>query len=153
MLKGQSAIVTGSTSGIGLSVAEALARAGASVMLNGFGNAKEIEQIRAKLEGDTGVSVAYSDVHRSVASAAHLNTEDVVIAVSHSGRTAEVLDPVRVAKQRGATVLAITNYPRSPLAEMVDIVLSSAGRESIFFRTGATVSLTQGEFATGGVAQ
>jgi DNA-binding MurR/RpiR family transcriptional regulator len=86
------------------------------------------------------ISVAYSDVHRSVASAAHLSPEDVVIAVSHSGRTAEVLDPVRVAKQRGATVLAITNYPRSPLAEMVDIVLSSAGRESIFFRTGATVS-------------
>jgi len=84
--------------------------------------------------------LTYADVHRSVASAAHLGTDDVVIAVSHSGRTVEVLDPVRVAKQRGATTLAITNYPRSPLAEMSDIVLASAGRESIFFRTGATVS-------------
>ncbi|WP_051366393.1 MurR/RpiR family transcriptional regulator [Hamadaea tsunoensis] len=84
--------------------------------------------------------VTYADVHRSMASAAHLTPSDVVIAVSHSGRTAEVLDPVRVARGRGATTLAITNYPRSPLADLVDIVLSSAGRESIFFRTGATVS-------------
>ena len=61
MLKGQTAIVTGSTSGIGLSIAEALARAGANVMLNGFGDRKEIEQLRAKLEADIGVTVAYSD--------------------------------------------------------------------------------------------
>jgi 3-hydroxybutyrate dehydrogenase len=60
MLKGQSAIVTGSTSGIGLGIAEALARAGANVMLNGLGEASEIEQLRAKLEAETGARIAYS---------------------------------------------------------------------------------------------
>ena len=44
MLKGRSAIVTGSTSGIGLGIAQSLARAGANVMLNGFGDAAEIEK-------------------------------------------------------------------------------------------------------------
>lgn len=60
MLKGQSAIVTGSTSGIGLGIAEALARAGANVMLNGLGEVSEIEQLRAKLEAETGARIAYS---------------------------------------------------------------------------------------------
>ncbi|WKB56191.1 3-hydroxybutyrate dehydrogenase [Eleftheria terrae] len=60
MLKGLSAIVTGSTSGIGLGIAETLARAGVRVMLNGFGDARQIEQQRAALEAETSVRVAYS---------------------------------------------------------------------------------------------
>lgn len=59
-LKGKSAVVTGSTSGIGLGIASALAAAGADVMLNGFGDAAEIEAVRAGLEADHGVKVVYS---------------------------------------------------------------------------------------------
>ena len=60
MLHGKNAIVTGSTSGIGLGLAEALAQSGANVMINGFGDAKEIEADRARLEKDHGVKVLYS---------------------------------------------------------------------------------------------
>jgi 3-hydroxybutyrate dehydrogenase len=60
MLKGKVAIVTGSTSGIGLGIARALAEAGCDVMLNGFGDAKEIDALRAELAGRHGVRVAYS---------------------------------------------------------------------------------------------
>jgi 3-hydroxybutyrate dehydrogenase len=59
MLSGKVAVVTGSTSGIGLGVASALAAAGAKVMLNGFGDAKEIEALRRRLENETGSPVAY----------------------------------------------------------------------------------------------
>jgi len=59
MLKGKTAVVTGSTSGIGLGVATALAKAGAKVMLNGFGDPKEIETLRRGLEQSTGSTVAY----------------------------------------------------------------------------------------------
>ena len=55
MLKDQAALVTGSTSGIGLGIATALAEAGANVMLNGFGDAAEIERIRADLAKRCGV--------------------------------------------------------------------------------------------------
>ena len=53
-------MVTGSTSGIGLGIARALAEAGADVMLNGFGDAKEIESLRTRIAADYGVNTAFS---------------------------------------------------------------------------------------------
>lgn len=55
----RTAIVTGSTSGIGLAIARALAEAGHSVMLNGLGDPDQIEALRAELETDTGAPVAF----------------------------------------------------------------------------------------------
>src|SRR5215212_4532661 len=60
MLKGKSAVVTGSTSGIGLGIAEALAAQGANVLLNGFGDPAEIEKVRATLAEKHSVRVSYS---------------------------------------------------------------------------------------------
>lgn len=60
MLKGKAAMITGSTSGIGLAYAKRFAAEGADVMLNGFGDPGEIEDIRAGLERDHGVTAAYS---------------------------------------------------------------------------------------------
>lgn len=60
MLKGKTALVTGSTSGIGKAIAARLASEGANVMLNGFGDAKEIEALRAGLERDHKVKVVFS---------------------------------------------------------------------------------------------
>jgi len=59
MLKGKTAIVTGSTSGIGLGIARALAGAGANLMLNGFGDAAQIEALRAGLAQEFGVKVGF----------------------------------------------------------------------------------------------
>jgi 3-hydroxybutyrate dehydrogenase len=59
MLKGRNAVVTGSTSGIGLGVARALAAQGANVVLNGFGEAAAIEELRAGLEREFAVEVLY----------------------------------------------------------------------------------------------
>lgn len=58
-LHGKAALVTGSTSGIGLAMARALAQAGAKVMLNGLGDADAIERTRAGLETETGREIAY----------------------------------------------------------------------------------------------
>lgn len=60
-LQGKSALVTGSTSGIGLGIANALARAGCNLTLNGFGDAAEIENIRTGLADRHQVEVYYSD--------------------------------------------------------------------------------------------
>jgi 3-hydroxybutyrate dehydrogenase len=60
MLAGKTAIVTGSTSGIGLDIAQAFAGAGANIVLNGFGDAAAIEQTRAELARQHNVDVAFS---------------------------------------------------------------------------------------------
>jgi 3-hydroxybutyrate dehydrogenase len=65
MLKGKSALVTGSTSGIGLAMARALAAEGANITINGFGDKAAIEKERAGIEKDFGVKAAYSPADMS----------------------------------------------------------------------------------------
>ena len=60
MLKGKSALVTGSTSGIGLAIARALAAQGANVTINGFGDKDAIEKERSGIEKEFGVKAVYS---------------------------------------------------------------------------------------------
>src|SRR5467141_2013440 len=59
-LAGRVSLITGSTSGIGLGIARALAAAGSAVVLNGFGKPDEISATQAKLAEEFGVTVQYS---------------------------------------------------------------------------------------------
>jgi 3-hydroxybutyrate dehydrogenase len=66
-LQGKTAVVTGSTSGIGLGIARALAAAGSAVVLNGFGKPEDIAEAQAKLVSEFGVRVRYSPADMSKA--------------------------------------------------------------------------------------
>ena len=75
-LKGKVALVTGSTSGIGQAIAEAMAAEGAAVMLNGFGDAAKIEELRASMAARFGVKVLYNgaDISKAEQIAAMVKT-------------------------------------------------------------------------------
>lgn len=81
MLKNKSVVVTGSTSGIGLGIARAMARAGANVMLNGFGEAAMIEKLRSELAAETGVQVKYypADVSKPAEVAALITATEAAL--------------------------------------------------------------------------
>ena len=65
ILKSKTAVVTGSTSGIGLAIARALAKEGANVLINGFGKPEDIEKERLGIEADFGVKAIYSGADMS----------------------------------------------------------------------------------------
>ncbi|HUI34759.1 MAG TPA: SDR family NAD(P)-dependent oxidoreductase, partial [Stellaceae bacterium] len=113
MLQGKTAIVTGSTSGIGLGIATSLAAEGCDVMLNGFGDTGAIELLRQKLSAEHGVRVGYSPADmskpaeiRAMVAAAVGELGGVDILVNNAGiqHVAKVVD---FPEERWDAVIAI----------------------------------------------
>jgi RpiR family murPQ operon transcriptional repressor len=67
--------------------------------------------------------IYHSDFHDQFASAAHMTKQDVAIAVSYSGKTHEVNTAMQFAKEVGAITIAITQFRKSPLTKLADILL------------------------------
>ena len=117
-LKGKSAIVTGSTSGIGLAYAKAFAAEGASVMINGFGDAADIEKERAALEATSGAKALYD--------AADM-TKPGQIAAMVARCHAELGGPDIIVNNAGIQhVAAIEDFPPEKYDAIIAINLSSA---------------------------
>ncbi|HET7304525.1 MAG TPA: MurR/RpiR family transcriptional regulator [Segeticoccus sp.] len=95
--------------------------------------------LQQKLHRIGCLSFAWSDSHLALTSAALLGRRDVAIAISHTGATKETMEAAAMARERGAAVVTITNFPLSPLAQASDMVLTTAARETAL-RSGATAS-------------
>ncbi len=117
-MKGKSAVVTGSTSGIGLGIAEGFAKAGANVVLNGFGDADEIEQNRARLAADNGVDVRYD--------AADMSKPDQIAAMMAA--TADAFGGVDIVVNNAGIqhVSPVEEFPIEKWDAVLAINLSSA---------------------------
>lgn len=116
-LRGKCAVVTGSTSGIGLSIATALASHGADIMLNGFGDAGQIEGIRAELAKRHGVRVVYS--------AADLSKTDAVYQMIVDAEKAFGTVSILVNNAGIQHVEHIENFPIAKYDAIVAINMSS----------------------------
>ncbi len=82
---------------------------------------------------------SYADAHVQITSAALLRPGDVVIAVSHTGTSLNILEAVKIAKKSGANVIAITSYKNSAVSQLADIALVGMARE-INYRSDAMAS-------------
>ena len=71
-------------------------------------------------------AVAHLDFDLQLIAASQLSSGDVLVAISHSGKSRSVLEVVKVARGQGATVVAISNYPAAPLAKRADVLLQTA---------------------------
>ena len=82
---------------------------------------------------------AWSDPHSALTSAAVMRPDDVALGISHTGTTEDTVSALIEAGHRGATTVALTNFPGSPIARVADHVLTTAVRETTF-RSGAMAS-------------
>ena len=118
MLQGKSALVTGSTSGIGLAIARALAAHGANVTINGFGDKVAIEKERASIEEDYKVKAIYSPADMSKAG-------QIADMVRNSEKSFGSLD-VLVNNAGVQFVSPIEEFPVEKWDQIIAINLSSA---------------------------
>jgi DNA-binding MurR/RpiR family transcriptional regulator len=95
--------------------------------------------LQQKLHRIGRVCFAWNDTHIMLTSAAVLSEGDVAVGISHTGATIDTVEALRTARQHGATTVALTNFPRSPITEVADLVLTTAARETTF-RSGAMAS-------------
>jgi 3-hydroxybutyrate dehydrogenase len=116
-LKGRTALVTGSTSGIGLGLARAFASHGANVMLNGLGDADDIERLRTGLEREHGIRAAYH--------AADMNSaDDIAALVAATEETFGGLD-ILVNNAGIQHTAPVETFPRERWDAIIAINLSS----------------------------
>lgn len=73
-----------------------------------------------------------ANVHAALTNVALLGEGDVAIGISHTGRTREVIETLTEASSHGALAVAVTSFPRSPAAQVADVVLTTAASESTF---------------------
>lgn len=84
-------------------------------------------------------AVAYTDGHLQMIAVVSLTPEDVVVAFSHSGSSKDAIEAVRVAKERGVTVITVTKSGNSPITKYADIKLYTRSQETKY-RTYAIAS-------------
>lgn len=77
------------------------------------------------------VANAYTDSHFQIMNASITTNKDVIIAISLSGKTKDIIDSLIMAKKNKTKIIAITNHILSPVAQLADEVLLTAGRETI----------------------
>ena len=118
ILHGKSAIVTGSTSGIGLGIARALAESGVNVMFNGFGSSPDIDVTREDLERRYRVATAFSDADMS-------KDEDIAQMIADA-RTAFGQIDILINNAGIQHVEAIQTFPVSKWNAIIAVDLSAA---------------------------
>ncbi|MCP3027903.1 MurR/RpiR family transcriptional regulator [Halobacillus sp. A5] len=82
---------------------------------------------------------AFTDGHSQLTSAVHLTENDVVLAISYSGKTKEIVDTMKVVKERKAQTISITGYGKNVVQKLADVNLYASPIEKNI-RSGATAS-------------
>ena len=85
----------------------------------------------------------HTDSHEALSHTSLLSPSDIVIGLSHQGRTREVLEPLAEAADKGATTVAITSFPRSALADLAEFVLLTGARATTLRRGSLSVVHSQ----------
>ncbi len=112
--------------------------------LYGLGGSAQIARDVAHKLLRIGVRTSvFDDAHMMLMSASLLGEGDVAIAFSHSGSTTAIVEPIELARRRGARTIALTNYATSALASVADVVLCSTAQGSPLLGENAAARIAQ----------
>ena len=101
------------------------------ILVLGLGNSSSVANDASHKMFRLGLNAhPYTDNHMQAIATAHTDERSVVIGISHSGASRDILDAMQTAKSQGAFTVAITNYERSPINKVSDVVLNTVSDET-----------------------
>lgn len=114
------------------------------IFIFGLGNSASVAQDAAhKLFRLGKDSTAYTDNHMQAIAATHTGKGALVIGVSHSGKSKDIVDALKLSRENGATTVAITSLGNHPLKKVSDIVLNTVSEETNYRILGLSSRIAQ----------
>ena len=119
-------------------------RSADKILVFGLGNSASVALDTAHKMFRLGLNaVAYTDNHMQAIAAAHTNAHSVIIGISHSGASKDIVHALQIAKQNGATTIAVTNFEKSPIDKVSDIILHTVSDETNYRILGLSSRIAQ----------
>ncbi|HAU5565761.1 TPA: SIS domain-containing protein [Serratia fonticola] len=116
--------------------------AGSRIVIAGCGGSGSIcEDFNHKLLKIGVFSSVFSDSHKQLMTASLMGPGDILLAISHSGQTADIIQMVNVANDKGAETICLTNYPNSPLSLTARHAIVSAVKNNPITGENATTRI------------
>lgn len=114
------------------------------IFIFGLGNSASVALDAAHKIFRLGLNaVAYTDNHMQTIAAAHTDKNSVVIGISHSGHSKDIVQALQIAKNFGAFTISLTSRQKSPVARVSDLILSTVSDETNYRILGLCSRITQ----------
>ena len=115
-----------------------------NILVCGLGNSASIAMDASHKMFRLGLNAhAYTDNHMQAIAASHTDKNSVIIGISHSGASKDIIQAMQTAKCKGATTVAITNLGKSPIDKVSDIILHTVSDETNYRILGLSSRIAQ----------
>lgn len=115
-----------------------------SIVVCGLGNSASVATDASHKMFRLGLNAhAYTDNHMQAIAAAHMGKNSVLIGISHSGASKDIIQAMDLARRNGATTVAITNAGKSPIDKVSDIILHTVSDETNYRILGLSSRIAQ----------
>lgn len=115
-----------------------------NILVCGLGNSASVALDASHKMFRLGLNAhAYTDNHMQIIAASHTDKNSVIIGISHSGCSRDIIQALETAKQNGATTIAITNFGKSPIDKVSDILLHTVSDETNYRILGLSSRIAQ----------
>ncbi len=114
------------------------------ILICGLGNSASVATDAAHKMLRLGLNAcSYTDGHMQAIAAAHTTKKSVLIGISHSGHSKDIIEAMKIARENGTTTVAITNFDKSPIDKVGDIILHTVSNETNYRILGLNSRIAQ----------